>query len=157
MNAIVKKSFLTLAVILQLGAYAPLASAQMPRPEKFFAAPVPKALLTPYTEFLNSLGVENPGAIISESGFGYIGSASIGFRVEDRNTCADDKCLTIVGRVVAQRFVAETMFFAGATANVADTGHQLLGVQTFPYFFYSPNGNVALIETPGGWVVAPAK
>jgi hypothetical protein len=157
MKAIVKKSSLTLAVMLQLGAYAPVASAQMARPEKFFAEPVPKALLTPYTEFLSRLGVENTGAIISESGFGYIGSGSIGFRVEDKNTCADDKCLTIAGRVVAQRFVAETMFFAGATANVADTGHQLLGVQTFPYFFYSPNGNVALTETPEGWVVAPAK
>ncbi|MDE3175038.1 MAG: hypothetical protein KGM15_02890 [Pseudomonadota bacterium] len=157
-----RKDFLTLGIILQLGAYVPAASAQMAVPEKWFSAPVPETLLAPFEQFLSRLGVKDARTIISKTGFGYIGNShSIGFRIEDDGTCyADrDKCLTIIGHVVEQRFSAETMFFAGAKVSRMDTMKQLLGVGTFPYIVYRANGNadVVLYDTPEGWVIVPTK
>jgi hypothetical protein len=158
-KAIVRNGVLLLALILQWGA-CPRAFAQMAKSEQFFADPVPRAVLGPFAEFLTRLHVKDVKATIAKTRFGYIGnSRSLGFRVEDKdyNTCINDRCLTIIGKVVEQRFVADAMFLAGAKAQGADGVLPFFGLATLPYFFRSPDGDVLLIETPEGWVVSSIK
>jgi len=158
-KAIAKSHVLLVALMLQWGASFP-AFAQMAKPEQFFSEPVPSTVLGPFTDFLTRLQVKDAKATIAKTRFGYIGnSKSLGFRVEDNEykTCVNDRCLTIIGRVVEQRFIADAMFLAGEKAQVASGVLPFFGLAALPYFFRSPDGDVLLIETPEGWVVSSIK
>ena len=160
-NLLVRKRVVALAVVLQLATCLAPVSAQVGQPQEYFTKPVPDTLLAPFTEFLSRFNVKDPKQTISRTRFAYIGDfefkSSVGFRIEDKDyaSCVDDRCLTIIGRLVGQQIVADVMFVAGAKVQRSDTVLPVFDAATLPYFFRSPHGDVMLIETPEGWLVAP--
>ena len=129
---------LVFATILQLVTFLATASAQMEAPQTF-GQPVPDNWRAPYASFLNSIGVTEVETIIGETKFAIVDNpnAILGahdasdfaiFRIEDKKSCDDDVCLTGVGHLSAERFVADALFFAGPKTNGYDYAVQLLDV-----------------------------
>jgi hypothetical protein len=67
-----------------------------------------------------------------------------------------DECLTIIGQIINDRFMAQAMFFAGPRMNRSDIAPTFFGAMGRPYRFYSTRSVTALIETPAGWIVGTA-
>ena len=159
MKFIAKNGIRALGFTLQMMVYSPIVSAQMAMPQEYFTESVPDDLREPFAKFLDRLGMKNPTNTTRRTKFQYIGDAkSLGFRIDDSEnyTCVADRCMTIIGQIVEQRFVVSVMFLAGPKATRMDSESSIFGLHAFPIILTSPHGNVALIETSEGWVVAPA-
>jgi hypothetical protein len=135
--------------------------ALMSAPEPI-TSPVPEKWRNPYIKYLASLGVKDSEAVADHTRFAPIGgpasykSDSVIFRIEDKNACHEDICLTFVGRLVDDRLVVDAQFTAGPKITWSDTGRQALpGMFAFPLYFEGSTGTSALFETATGWIVIP--
>jgi hypothetical protein len=146
--------FFATALVLQ-----PVAAlAQVPQPQAI-TRPVPDEWRLPYTQFLKDLGIRDVETTLANTKFGNMGGAhrpgSALFRVEEKSSCQENMCLTIIGHLVGERFVADALFTAGGKAGwIADHPVQGFGLQAVPYLFEGKI-NVGVFETAAGWIVIP--
>jgi hypothetical protein len=133
--------------------------AQMAAPQ-VIDAPVKAEWRDSLEQFLRDFGANEPSALVKKTAAFMIGGLhfpdSILFRIEDQETCAGDSCLTVIGRIVGDRFHADAMFVAGNRYTQGDHAVTVLGLQTFPLYLIGNALTVTLLETPSGWLVVSA-
>jgi hypothetical protein len=120
--------------------------------------PVPAHWRSAFEQFLRDLRTKDVAATLETTKAGALGGAhrphSIVFRIEDA-TCVEDRCLTIIGRIIDGKFISDVMFLAGKHVSRGDAMVPLFGFQTVPLWFEGSKSSVTLLETPKGWIVAP--
>lgn len=134
-------------------------SAQIPEPQPIARA-VPDEWHGPFAQFLRDLGVRDVASVMANTKFASIGGAhrpdSVVFRIEEKTTCKEDICLTVIGHPSGGRFIPDALFAAGARSTWSDHMVSLLGLQATPYFFESTKGSVTLFETSAEWIIIPS-
>jgi len=129
----------------------------MPQP---ISTPVPNEWRAPFEGFLRELKVADTGALVAKTGTFQIGGVWqkdwILFRIEDLKTCHEDMCLTIIGRIMNDKFIANAMFLAGKHFTRGDVFVPMFGFQALPALLISSKISVTLLEAPTGWMVFPA-
>jgi hypothetical protein len=155
-----KRVSLTLLVTLQLMTPTTTGLAQIGLAEPIALA-VPERWRDPYIQFLASLGLRDPAAVIANTKFATLGGSlyrpdSVVFRIEDKSACHEDICLTFIGRLVDGRLVADAQFTAGPRITWSDhMSEGLPGLRAFLLFFEGSTGTSRLFETATGWIVFP--
>jgi hypothetical protein len=147
-------SFLASVLVLQ-----PVPALAQVMPPQAITRSVPDQWRLPYTRFLKDLGIRDVETTLANTKFGNMGGAhrpgSALFRVEEKSSCQENMCLTIIGHLTGERFVADALFVAGGKAGwSADHPAQHFGLQAVPYLFEGKM-NVAVFETAAGWIVIP--
>jgi hypothetical protein len=146
-------------ILGQLAVSITAALAQIAEPEPIDQL-VPSEWRAPYAQFLSGLGIKDVETIVASTKFGMIGGVigpkSVFFRIEDKAACSDDICLTIIGHLGGERFIADALFAAGGRLSGSDHAETLLGLQAFPRRFWSSKNSVTLFETSEGWIVIPS-
>ena len=94
--------------------------------------PLPEAVRAPFVQFLRD---------------------SFLLRVEDKELCTEDLCLTVIGHVVKGQFRSDAMFSAGNRFTSSDQLVQVFGFQTVPRWVVGEKMTMTLLETPKGWIV----
>lgn len=148
-------------VVLATGLFsiANPASAQIPVPEPI-DTPVQDQWRAPFERFLGELRVSDPKAMVEKTNAFQIGGLwrpdSVLFRIQDPTVCSLDLCFTVIGRVIDNKFIADTMFAAGKGFTRSDHSTPLFGFQTMPAWIVGERVTVTLLETPNGWIVVMA-
>jgi hypothetical protein len=154
-----RKCISALIILGQLAVSITAALAQIAEPERIDRL-VPNEWRAPYTQFLSGLGIKDVEKILANTKFGMIGGVhrpkSVLFRIEDKAACRDDICLTIIGHLGGERFIADALFTAGGRVSGSDYMETLLGLRAFPRVFWSSRNSVTLFETSEGWIVIPS-
>ena len=119
--------------------------------------PLPKAVRAPFVQFLRDLRVGDPQLLIEKARGRSISSSwrapSFLLRVEDKELCTEDLCLTVIGHVVKGQFRSDAMFSAGNRFTSSDQLVQVFGFQTVPRWLVGEKMTMTLLETPKGWIV----
>jgi hypothetical protein len=135
------------------------------RPEPMIS-PVPPEWRAPFTKYLRELGVRDVGAMLNATkasrvyfNFSGDGPVMMAFRLESKETCTQeyDLCLTVVGRIESNNFLAEASFWAGNRMNHSDTTVDFFGTQSLMARFYGKETIVVVVRNAKGLVVAPGK
>jgi hypothetical protein len=121
--------------------------------------PLPEDWQAPVRAFLQRLGASNIEELIraTRTVCGTGRGEFLLFRVQHPESCHDDSCLTVVGRLQSGILIADQMFFANGWYIQGDVAADLWGTPSFPMIF--PNGDAALTlaRTAQGWVLFPNK
>jgi hypothetical protein len=149
--------WVTIGFLLAIGLASP-AAAIMNAPEPI-NTPVRDEWRRPFESFLREMKVEDFSSLIARTSAFEIGGVWqrdwILFRVEDPKTCYEDRCFTVIGRIVDSKFVPSTMFSAGKHFTYGDTFIPLFGFQVRPAWLVGDTITMVLLETPQGWIAAP--
>lgn len=150
--------WVTIGFLLAIGLASP-AAAIITAPEPI-TTPVRDEWRRAFESFLQEMKVDDPGSLLAKTSAVQIGGIWqkdwILFRIEDRETCHEDMCLTIIGRIVNDKFATDAIFLAGKHFTRGDVYVPMFGFQAKPALLVGSKITVTLLETPTGWMVAPA-
>jgi hypothetical protein len=126
--------------------------------------PIPDHWRRPLARFLQDLGAPDVDYILDDAKGATIGGNfpdALLVRFENRELCAQDYCLTVIGVVRNDTFIPHVMVSAGKWFTRGDTMRQLLGrLAPRPVWLCASQRPgerdcVTLQETARGWIVAP--
>jgi hypothetical protein len=164
-------SWVAWLVVLALSLYAPVktADAAMAEPQPI-EGPLPETWRTPLREYLAKQGLPDAQSVIDDTKTAplpvwtrenqFAQGLGLLLQIQSPATCSAnrDQCLTIVGRVDRDVFVADLTFFAGTEMNIFDVFMRLPdGLITTKMVFHSRDVVIGLRKAPIGWILDAAR
>jgi hypothetical protein len=149
------------AIILSMT--ASLARAQVAAPQPF-DTPLPGQWRAPVALFLSEWGVRDVEGVLAATKAaktGILQPDTIKIRLEHKEFCTRDLCLTIIGDLKGDTFKPQAMFPAGKMVTQGDVFGNFSGIPTSPPVMFftdrdieKSEGAVYAFETPKGWIIA---
>jgi hypothetical protein len=158
-----KRTLFTGAFIL--GVTASLARAQVAAPQPF-DVPLASQWRPPMAQFFNEWGIRDVEGVLAAAKaakFGALNPDTLVVRLEHKEFCTRDLCLTLIGDIKDNTFKPQAMFPAGKMVTRGDVFGNFSGIRTMPPLMFFENGDfqkseasVLAFETSKGWIIAPS-
>ncbi len=138
-----------------------VASALPVEAQRKIAEPLPEHARKPLAAFLSASGWKNADALVARAQQARLTEQIFLVRVPDETTCDPDQdlCLTVIGSLRNGGFVAEAVFYAGASFEAPNNAFAFGGKEGPSLFFVRFTGkshSVIAAPAPTGWIVIPS-
>ncbi|WP_152527622.1 MULTISPECIES: hypothetical protein [unclassified Afipia] len=157
------RKLVCLLLVAMLLALSPVRALALVAEPSTFGTPIAEKWRRPFARFLGELGVAEIDTVIAASRasdypefFDKDAPAKIIFRIVHPHACVrdQDECMTIIGQIKDEVFVAEAMFYAGDRIIVGDSSPRILGVQSStPISFISRTSAISVVRTAKGILI----